>query len=941
MENEIKKSPNKKSILLLILTIISLMIVLLNLGRSVIFPIPWVQEFEDNGDAMRAEGKDGSVIIDRAYSRLSFLDEEGKICRVIDGNGLALRRFYQQVVCSGDTYYVLDNEIAADSIFTKNEHITAYDADGRVRNVLYAADYYKEKEGQNVQNGLIKKIKPCDDGIIAFFYDAETFKVTIHRISNTGEDKVLDEITLSGHFRFMTDFDYNLKAKKFAGLSLEYQVFEHDAGGERILPLAPEFMNKFPGVFVVNDAGKVSIETIPDSHVPQSASYTFLFVIGKMAFWISLAYLVILLIYEIIRYFKKMAGEGERQKMLLIGFAMVVAALIYFISAYYSNTMQQSSRVSREAEISSLTFTLAKDPENILSLVAEEEDLTDKVMHEKTDEVGMYLLMISGHSAKNDSNIFINLYQRMNDGRVIPLISTLDMMNLNVPWKKDTEALKKIDRGEIYNTVYTAESGEIMSAVAALTNAEGSIVGYVETGSHIGVMTVGQFRKIITVFVTLLTFVVGIVLFFIELKGIFDAGKKQKALVEKGHPHPEIAHFRSMRLCIEFILKFDSVLMILIAKDLLLKNGITNIALLVGLPATLMSIGMLIGQMVSDVCLPRFYVKRVIVTAAALNVVVFAATAFLIYQGSFWGYCVGIFLANVCFGVMAGPSLIMPFLSGDEKMRFEMNNEKSMAGISASVISVMLAGFVAQYFGNYAIYLFALLPLAGVLFISLKVLPKATYYGRSKKDSQKKKLSIWEYMKFLFSPAILLLIILMIIPSDAASGYKSFFFPLFSQDYGLSKDFISNLVVLANFTAFLLNKPLNNLVKNKDYWFNTVLFLGLSGLIYLSFKANDSIIWAVIVIILIAITDKFLSPNINMLWPRQCMAKGLPPESFNSMFIYVSNISSIIRPTIMGVFLALGTPSNCIWMGVALIICTVLFAVLTARSPMRTYQETQ
>lgn len=41
------------------------------------------------------------------------------------------------------------------------------------------------------------------------------------------------------------------------------------------------------------------------------------------------------------------------------------------------------------------------------------------------------------------------------------------------------------------------------------------------------------------------------------------------------------------------------------------------------------------------------------------------------------------------------------------------------------------------------------------------------------------------------------------------------------------------------------------------------------------------------------------------------------------MFVYISNFASVIRLTIMGTFLVLGTPDNCIWMGAELIACTV------------------
>ncbi len=939
MKKLIEKISNKKSIVLLALTVIALMVVLLNLGQSVIFPIPWVQEFEQNNSAMRTDGKDSSVIIDRGYGRLTFLDKEGRIRKVIDGKGLSLRCFYRQAVSKDDIYYVHDYEIASDSIYTKNEHITVFDTKGRIRKTLYSADYSKENKEQKVYGGLIRNIKPCKDGLIAIFYDLNAQKVAIHKFLDSGEDQVLDEISLPAELNGLLGMDYNLAARKFIGVSSIGQVFEHTPEAEKIYQITQELYDHLPGTIKVDDAGQLMFQKQVKNNIPKSAPCTFLFFAGKMLFWIALAYLAVLLIYETVRYIKKLANEGKSQTILKIGFAAATVVLIFATSAFYSDKMHQNNSLARGTEISSLTLALAKDPENILIALTAGEYMTVSDIHEKAKDIGLFFSEIVNHNSENNSNIFITLYELMDNGRIVPICSTLNIADMSVPWVTDSEVLKRLESGDVYSTTYIADYGDTMSAIAALKDDNGETVGYIETCSNIGIMMVNQFRTTTTVFIMLLTFIVGVVLFFIELKGIIDAKKKRCNLIEKQHPHPEIAHFRSLRLCIEFVLKFDSVLMLLISKDLLYQNGITDIALLVGLPATLMSIGMLVGQMISDVCLPRIHVKKVVIVSAGLNSVIYVITAFLVLNGSFWGYCFGIFLANVCFGVMAGPSLIMPFLSGNEKMRFEMNNEKSMAGISASVISVMLAGFVAEYFGNFAIYLFALLPLAGVLLISLKILPKETYYIRPKNDVKAKKLKISEYAKFLFSPAILILIFIMIIPSDTVAGYKSFFFPLFSQDYGMPKDFISNLVVLANFSAFMLNKPLNRLVRNRNYWSNSVLFLGLGGLIYLSFKANNSIIWATIVIVLTAIADKFLTPNINMLWPRQCMANGLPPENFNSMFIYISNFSSIIRPTIMGAFLALGAPGSCIWLGIALLACAFLFAVLTSRSKMRTYRQ--
>lgn len=920
------------------LTIIAIMIVLFNLGRSVVFPIPCVQEFEDNGTAIQVKGKEGTVIVDKSYGRLSFLNKNGKIVKVINGKSLALRWFYRDVVTDGDIFYVLDNQIGSDSVYTRNEHIIGYDVYGNIKKILYSEDYYATGKEQKIYAGQIKKIKICQDGIIAFFWNSENRKMEIHQITDDGIDKVIDKIAIPDQFGTLMNGDYDFSAKKFITYSFSGKKLEHDVNGDRIYQLIDSYIEKIEKASSKEDLESFLGQNPSNKKIPKSAYYTIGFVIEKLVFWIALIYLFILSIVKTINYLKKLILNDKKNEIVEIGFVAIIVILIFGISSFYSNKMQQKNIDLRTSIVSSITYTLAKNPENILIDITKEA-FTKSYNQQKSNYVEKYLYNICEHNSINNINIFINLYKKMDNGLIIPIESSFEISGVNIPWAEDKKKLTEIDKEEISNIIYIDDLGECIASVAPLKDNEGKIIGYIETGSDMWLMTVGQFRQIVKTFVALLTLIVSIVLLFSEIKNIINANRKSKLLIENAHPHPEIAYFRSMRLCIEFVLKFDSVLMILIAKDLLIQNGVTNIVLMVGLPATLMSVGMLIGQAISDFCLPRFYVKKVIVISALSNAVIYVVTSFLIFQGSFWGYCLGILLANVFFGVMAGPSLIMPFLSDNENLRFEMNNEKSMAGISASVISIMLAGFVAQYFGNYAIYLFALLPLAGVLFISLKYLPNATYYGRLKSNDNVKKLKIIEYVKFIFSPAILILIFIVIIPSDTIGGYKSIFFPLFSQEYGLTKDFISNLVVLANFTAFILNKPLTNLIKNKNYWDNTIFFLVVSGLIYMSFKMNDTIVWAVIVIVLTVIADKFLIPNINMLWPRECIAKGLPSESYNSIFIYINNISWIIRPTIMGAFLIFGTPDGCIWMGIALIICAILFAVLTSHSAMHIYHE--
>lgn len=927
-----------KKLILSICTVISLIIVLYGFRNDYAFLIkPTIDVSGESFGDVIANGDDGtSAIIDASRTRLVFLDNNKKVVHILQNSVFSISNtFYKSVVFSNGKYYVSECFYDSDNSYPKSERIIIYNSNGNPENTVYEKDF---DEGKNHKSETVVELNPCENGIVTLVFSYDTSEITAKRFTDKGEE-VIETVSLGSAVSGVYNADYNEESKTWGfitglGCGMKYQngKMEYIEG---VYPL-----NNAPNLIKIDSDGTVSVICSEYIKLPGTLHFSLMFIVKAVIFWIAFIFLTVLVLLFAFRKIKTLIALKNMSALLKICVSTATVVAIVGVSAFYSAQMMKQDIKSRQIQLNTLASLISNIPDKYISNTLSEINEVNSESLDKYLKLFDYIDAV-GDSRNMEFNSTISLYKNIDKDTWCRILDNNRLLSVGYCEKYDeffgrgevnSETLKKGDKvSDVQDTTY----GVIMASFSPIIDLNGNTVGYVEAESNFELFKISYMRTALRNFVTLLAITVGIALILVEAAAIIKSRKKRRRLIEENYEHIEIADFRTIKLFIGFLLKFDSVLMILIAKDLLINTVDANNAVILGIPAACMSFGTLAGQFLIDMLMPKIHIRKIIGFTGVFYAAMLIMTAFAVYSGNFVLYCMGVFLVNIAFGVLAGPSWVIPFMSRNEQERFEMNNTKGLADVSASVISVVLAGYAAELFGNFSIYLFALIPLAIVFICYMRSMPKKTIYGK-KRDTVKnrEKIKFTKYLRFIFSPTVILLLLLIIFPAVYASGYKSLIFPLFSQKQGLSKPFISNLVVIANFAAFMLNGPVEKILKNNDYWKNTVIIAIFSGIVYMSFMLNSSVAWAVIVIALLAVTDKLIAPNFNMLWPRQAEKIGVPPQRLYSMFIYTDNIASALRPAFIGLFLTIQAPYCNFWLGVCFAGCALLFAICTYNSAM-------
>lgn len=280
----------------------------------------------------------------------------------------------------------------------------------------------------------------------------------------------------------------------------------------------------------------------------------------------------------------------------------------------------------------------------------------------------------------------------------------------------------------------------------------------------------------------------------------------------------------------------------------------------------------------------------------------------------------------------------MPVLAPNEKIRYELNNGSTKTWISSGIVSIGVSGAISEMFGSQSIYLLALIPVLFLFIMSVFLMPNGVKY---RLENQAKKIPnmFKKSMKFFFQPAFLIYAIGLISVCVLCHGYRNFLFPLFTDESGISKSMISNIIVIANFIAFVFNSQLNNLVKRMDFWELGIFTSFFAGILYLSFTLNSEIAWACFVIILITMVIRIMSTVNGMMWPRLCKKSKYPMSIANTIILCYTNIISAIQGFVFTSLLLLGMINTCICIGIFMIAVAIIYATITYNSALRSHKD--
>ena len=380
---------------------------------------------------------------------------------------------------------------------------------------------------------------------------------------------------------------------------------------------------------------------------------------------------------------------------------------------------------------------------------------------------------------------------------------------------------------------------------------------------------------------------------------------------------------RPFTLVITLLSSIDSVMTVLIARDLLSQAG-SEAGALVALPAVMLGIGLIVGQGLYGLLGARVGLRRLIARGALVMLLCACFTGATVAIGSFWLYCVAKLAMAIPFGMLYALGYSMPRLAGvDEELRSEAAGGVKRTDTSAAVLGTVLGGYAAQVLGSAWVYALVAMACIPVMLMAYNLLPRDMAPLEVLAQPERKDGRILDFVR---TPAALGIALLIMLPATLASGYTSFLFPLFSIALGLSKSDVNNVYALGQLVVYICIDSIDRV--EALYGKRTVApaAIALLGVVFLLFSVNTTLVWSIAVVAVVGVLCKS-SDGWKAMWLAAAGEAGVSNGRATAAMFAARSLTLIAQPFIMGALLGATDSVAVIVIGAVCVLCDALFAL--------------
>lgn len=382
---------------------------------------------------------------------------------------------------------------------------------------------------------------------------------------------------------------------------------------------------------------------------------------------------------------------------------------------------------------------------------------------------------------------------------------------------------------------------------------------------------------------------------------------------------------RPFTLAITMLTSIDSVMTVLIARDMLAHAGVSDSSPLLALPAIMLGIGTVLGQSIYGIAGPRVGLRQLMAGGAVAMMLCACFTCATVYSGNFWLYCGAKLAMAAPFGMLYTLGFSLPRLAADDETRAMASDGVNRTNTSAAALGTVLGGYAAQSLGNAWVYILVALACIPVIIMALSLLPRGMRPLEALAQPDHGSGSIRDLVK---SPSVLALTFFVVLPTAVATGYSSLLFPLFSIDLGLSKSDVNNIVVLGQLFVYVCIGGIYRANARYGRWCVTTVSVLLFGIVFLLFAVNTTLVWSVVVIMLVALLYKS-SEDWKALWPQAADAVDVPAGQATAALLATRSLALTVGPFILGALLGVTDSVAVIVIGAICVICAGLFYLIT------------
>lgn len=914
---------SRKTIVLVVLLIISTIICLYHFGKHIDPPLSIRAELSNssiNAEEKFFEQGNGGAVIDTGLTRLQFLDADEKVVGIENPNIMNQSVcYFQDCVISGAKRYVLEYTTYANTKNIKTEQVVRFNNLGFAEETILQNTYSNEDNIKNPR--LISLCKKSETEILGVQIDNNNKNVSIININSC---ETLKEITINLSSEIIIDAKYNDNTNTLGILTNSGQIISYN--NNKII------IDTNPSAKKINFDANNNIVPVLANADSTSCEYNFsaFNIFKNLLFWMALCYLVIFILCFAIKTLKKKPSKKVLLYCgILLGIIILLVTVLFYSFQYFNlETDQQIQIIKTSAKNTSL------NSKNFIK-----NEITNSNNLSASQSLQNYLETIKSNGTENNINIDYGVVIENEDENTINLLYSTNHKIRPATYKSDQLISKNISQNNERNGEYVFNDYSSLGIGTSekLFDLEHNRVIYLYVSADLLSLNSDFLYNVINAFILLLSIIISISLLLFEIYGFISSKKTYRKYRLEKFKNPEIGFTRTFVFLQQFLISFDSALMVLIAIDLLNTSNMANNPALISIPTVCCSTGMTISTPIFNIVSKKVNIRPIIVVCSIFLIGFYVLDFVAIIKTDFILYCVFIALGGVFCGILNSVQWYLPLLSPNDEIRFNINKTTVQASVASIIIAVAVSGIIADCFGSQWVYIFACLSLIGIIAMGISVFPKNQKYF---KPQEKNKLThAKKSFKFFLSPIFICYVLFLYITVNISGSYKGLLFPIFSSSAGFSKSMISNFIVITNFVAMLMSSTSKNITKNNNYFSLSIISVFMVGLTFLSFNINDSVIWSVAVIAVIAIFSKIASLNNAMIWPILCRDKNFPEQTCNKFLKYANDIIFTLKNLILSSLLVFGSTAVCNILGLYSCIGVLIFALIClAQKKFKTQQ---
>jgi len=945
------KKPVK--IILIILSVLCFISVLIGINSSHISPFQSTVRLEDM--TLYAYSNNGSAAVTGQRQKLLIMDSSEKLTKIIDmkTSGSPFDRI-NKICIYGDTIYVAGASYFNHGTYLSKEAMVAYSLDGSFKETIYEKTY---DDNSYVTSCNIKTFLVNNTGI--YITESGGSSVSVRLISGDSEKTIISSelgeevsdayyyarknqlvvITRSLEVYRLTENEnatlLDLKDPAF-WLSLSDDDNEHFTSlynyweyyGFPIVTFENEYISFFS--FTHRDCtsgARLSLKTkefTEFSSIPVSAFLR----IKNFLFYFSLIFLLLLVsvivIYSVIK--KKINTRGVR--VLLLVLIVLITCVFYSVYSYkqtrssYENLIQGEANLI-EAEISNYLLSHEEEirGDGVRTFVTSNQHISEF-------SVLQNILVTTCNSFGSNNSTFAKVLLCDSDGEIYSL---LESQGANYYGRKlhanISEYEEQIEyRGSSVKEVITNDSSSY-AVYRAISDSSGKILGIVIVGYYADNLAKVQTDLCIEMFVNLS--VIMIVIYICCSLGVTFYHDFQR---RKTRPKEEAAN-RSADIAGVFIFlqgivnNIDLVILVFVSQYLCRDMDPVAAAAMAAIPLSASSIGQWIGTFFASPIIKKLGERKSSYVGSLVGIGALLLIVFSIISDSFLLFVAGKFLTGtIVRGFLFVLGDTIPFGATNEDIKAKAVNSTKEANYSASILSILLAGYISQFLSYSAIYLLGAVVM-GVLLILTPV-----FFQKTKKNIQsisapqpakKEKGMGWALW---LTPTMLIFAFLFMLPRGVMLGYSSYFFPVYTNNAGISTLLISNLSVYAKTAAYLFSSNIFAFTKRHSrasVLAGSQLIISVS---FIFFLISPSVYWAIVVLFISAIFDRMTQSVATLYVSDVAAEKNYEGKQAVSNYYTVNSATFVVQSPIISAFLGLGYNFACAALGS---ICTLMIALFS------------